>query len=97
MGMIHRPHYTTASAWLHDETAFRALAYGAGRLGDDPLPPEPCFSCGEHECRCPVLITCPACEGRGEVGRFAGHGYALEPETCGTCEGRGEVDPREVW
>jgi DnaJ-class molecular chaperone len=87
--------HQTAAERAHSAVAWAALVSGA--TSPDPLPEESCFSCGEHECRCPVLITCPACEGRGEVGRFAGHGYALEPETCGTCEGRGEVDPREVW
>lgn len=78
--------HQTAAERAHSAVAWAALVSGATR--PDPLPEEE---------PAPVLITCPACEGRCEIGRFAGHGYALEPETCGTCEGRGEVGPREVW
>jgi hypothetical protein len=88
MGMIHRPHYTTASAWLHDETAFRALAYGAGRLGDDPLPDD-----GDPE---PAKITCPVCSGLGALPVFAGHGLPPGSAECRQCWGEGEVDPREL-
>lgn len=79
MGCIHRPHYTTVSAWKHDEEAYRALVFGAADLEADPLPEEPV--CGLCDGEGTVLdqptpwsperhVVCPDCLGRDAKGMF---------------------------
>lgn len=75
-----------AVTWgLSDNPDWRAIVSGA--MSPDPLPEEPCFTCGEVSCRCPV--DCPECEGLGVVAHPRGHETA-----CGRCWGDCTI-PRE--
>lgn len=70
----------TPAERAHSAAAWAALVSGA--MSPDPLPEEPCFTCGEVSCRCPV--DCPECEGLGVVAHPRGHETAC-PRCWGDC------------
>jgi DnaJ-class molecular chaperone len=80
--------HQTAAERAHSAAEWAALVFGA--MSPDPLPEEePCFTCGEHECRCPV--DCPECEGTGVVAHPRGHEAA-----CGRCWGDCTIPAEDV-